>query len=71
MKQQSKAKTKSYSKLKYAEKKLNTKISTNNIKNPINKKLIPESSSNQKSKDFLIHKIKNTVMKITITRNQK
>ena len=44
---------KSFSKLKYQEKKLNSKSSTNNIKHPNNKKYIPESSSNKKSKDFI------------------
>ena len=68
---QSKAKTKSYSKLKCPEKKLNTKISTNNIKNPINKKYIPESSSNKKSKDFLIRRIKHTVIKQEKKRNKE
>ena len=58
-----KEKTNSVSKLKYPEKKLNTKSSTNNIKKPNNKKFFPESSSNKKSRDFLQQKIKHNIFK--------
>ena len=58
-----KGNTKSFSKLKCPEKKLNTKSSANNIKNPYNKKYIPESSSNKKSKDFIQQKIKYNLLK--------
>ena len=56
-------KTKSFSKIKFPEKKLNSKSSANNIKNPNHKKYFPESSSDKKSKDFIKQRIKNNIFK--------
>ena len=56
-------KTKSFSKLKCPEKRLNSKSSANNIKSPNYKKFFPESYSNKKSKDFIKKRIKNNICK--------
>ena len=65
-----KGNTKSFSKLKYQDKKLITKSSANNIKNPNYKKYFPESSSNKKSQDYIKRKIKYNIFNQEKKQNQ-